>query len=43
VRRVKVSKKHPKGDQNPSEIQWKSDTKNMLEKREPKYKNLSKK
>ena len=43
VRTVKVSKKHQKWDQIPSEIQWKIDTKNMLEKREPKYENSSKK
>ena len=43
VRTVKVSKKHQKCDQFPSEIQWKIDTKNMLEKREPKYENSSKK
>ena len=43
VRMVKVSKKHQKWEQNPSEIQWKIDTKNMLEKREPKYENSSKK
>ena len=40
---VKVPKKHQKIHQNPSEIQWKIDTKNMLEKREPKYENSSKK
>ena len=43
VRTVKVSKKHQKWNQNPSEIQWKIDTKNMLEKREPTYENSSKK
>ena len=40
---VRISKKHQKWDQNPSEIQWKINTKNMLEKREPKYENSSKK
>ena len=43
VQTVKVSKKHQKWNQIPSTIQWKIDTKNMLEKREPKYENLSKK
>ena len=43
VRTVKVSKKHQKWDQIPSEIQWKINTKNMLEKREPKYENSLKK
>ena len=33
VRMVKVWKKYQKWDQNPSEIQWKINTKNMLEKR----------
>ena len=42
VRTVKVSKKHQKWDQIPSEIQWKIDTKNMLEKKEPTYENVSK-
>ena len=36
VRTVKVSKKHQKWNQNPSEIQWKIDTQ-IIEKREPKY------
>ena len=43
VQMVKVPKKHQKWDQNPSEIQWQIDTKNMLQKREPKYENSSKK
>ena len=43
VQTVKVSKKHQKWDQNPSEIQWKIKTKNMLEKRKPKYEKSSKK
>ena len=43
MRTVKVSKKHQKWYQIPSEIQWKIDTKNMLEKREPKYEHSSKK
>ena len=43
VRTVKVPKKHQKWHQIPSKIQWQIDTKNMLEKRKPKYENSSKK
>ena len=39
----KIPKIHQKWNQIPSEIQWKINIKNILEKREPKYENLSKK